>query len=1016
MRKLTLALIIIGFFLTAPFLTFAQSTVTGKVKDEKGDAMPGVFVGVNGSSTGVVTGIDGSFKIQIPSQNSTLVFSIIGYQSQSIELKGKNVINVLLVSDVKALDAVVVVGFGETKKVNLTGSVGTVKVDEKLVSRSTDNNLATALSGLVPGLAVRQGSGMPGNTNTELQVRGLGSVNNSSPLIVVDGMPDVNISTINMNDVESVSVLKDAASSAVYGSRAANGVILITTKSGKKSKPILKYTGSQTLTTPIKFYTNVEDYPRTIQLQMRGALNGNRATPYNWSTTEEWMAKGMIDPILYPNTDWYDIIFQNGILQNHNLSAAGGSDKMNFYISGGLTNQTGVVIRNTYKRYNFRTSLDYEIQKNIKIGTKIDANVSQTAYGLDDGISGDAIRNTNPGVTPKDPVTDRYGAAMAYGENAQASNLLAQYSIEHNEVNNKRLNGLVYGSWEPLKGLVARIDYGINYENFFRRDYSDPTKTYNLQTGQVVSILVSDNAGISNNMQSNYKSNLQFRINYDKELFKDHRLGATMVFTEEYWEDRSLSGSRLDRLYPTVLEISSALPTTQTTSGTSSSEGLRAYIGRLNYSIKDRYLLESTVRYDGSSKFADGNRFGVFPSVSGAWRISEESFFEPLKRTMNSAKIRISYGSLGNNSGVGRYEQRNTYQYTPYINNNTLVRGFSYSQMINPDFTWESTKVLNAGIELGFLNNMLTAEIDIYDRLTEGMIRPSDFSSFLTGYNPPRVNVGNLRNRGIETTLGFNKRYGKLTINASGNFSYNVNNLEKWNEYLSPGNTFINMPYRYIFTTLDNGIAQNWNDVYNNPYQANFTAPGDVLIKDINGDGRITSEDRVAQPRKMQEAPKINATLVWNMSYKGFDFSALFIGTAGRYDYWSDNLNTLRPRDTRFNFSDFHLNNTWDYYNRGATLPRLTISAGDDGGYNGGSNSYFLQNRSYLRFKNVQLGFTLPTEVAKRLSLSRCRMFITADNLLTITKWQGIDPEKDTSGDDFYPMLKTYSLGIHIDL
>ena len=233
-----------------------------------------------------------------------------------VQLDGKRVINVTIESDLKSLDEIVVVGFGETKKVNLTGSVGTVKVDEKLVNRSVDNNLGNALSGLVPGLAVRQGSGMPGNSNTELQIRGLGTVNNSNPLIVVDGIPDISISSINMNDVESVSVLKDAAASAVYGSRAANGVILITTKTGKNSKPVIRYSGNQSLAQPIKFYENITNYPRTIQLQMRGALAGNRATPYSWSTVEEWMAKGMLDPILYPNTDWYDLIFQNGMAKN----------------------------------------------------------------------------------------------------------------------------------------------------------------------------------------------------------------------------------------------------------------------------------------------------------------------------------------------------------------------------------------------------------------------------------------------------------------------------------------------------------------------------------------------------------------------------------------------------------------------------------------------------------------------------------------------------------------------------
>jgi TonB-linked SusC/RagA family outer membrane protein len=1014
MKKSILSTLILCLFLSVSSL-FAQQKITGIVKDAQGELLPGVSVSVGGTTIGTITGSDGSFKLQIPENRNELVFSFLGFKTKIVQLNGKSVINVTIESDLKSLDEIVVVGFGETKKVNLTGSVGTVKVDEKLVNRSVDNNLGNALSGLVPGLAVRQGSGMPGNSNTELQIRGLGTVNNSNPLIVVDGIPDVSISTINMNDVESVSVLKDAAASAVYGSRAANGVILITTKTGKNSKPVIRYSGNQTLSKPIKFYENITNYPRTIQLQMRGALAGNRATPYNWSTVEEWMAKGMLDPILYPNTDWYDLIFQNGMAKNHNISAAGSSDKMAFYLSGGFTDQSGTVINNTFKRYNFRTSIDYDIKKNIKIGTKLDANFSEFNYGLEDGIAGDALRNTNPGVTPIDPITGRYGAAMAYGENTQAANLLAQYSIDHNEELSKRINGIFYSSWEPIKGLVARIDYGINYTNRFSRSYSDPTSIYNLQTGGLVSILVGDNAGISNRNNDDYKTNLQLRLNYEKDLFKNHKLGATLVYTEEYWDERSLSGSRLNRLYPNILQISAADPTIQTVSGSSSAEGLRAYIGRFNYNISDKYLFEATTRYDGSSKFSDGNRYGIFPSISAGWRFSEESFFKPLQNIITSGKIRMSWGSLGNNSGVGRYEQRNTYQFTPYINNGSIVKGFSYSKMINPDFSWESTEVLNAGLQFGILNNLFTAEFDYYDRLTRGMIRPSDFSAFLTGYTPPRVNVGNLRNRGIEANLGFNKKIGQVLVNLLGNFSYNVNNLEEWNEYLSPGNRFLNMPYQFVYSNVSNGIAQNWNDVYNNPFQANFTAPGDLLIKDTNGDGRITSADRVAFENKMQNAPTVNSSLNYNMGWKGFDFSALIIGTLGRFDYWSDNLNTLSPRDTRFNFSELHYD-TWDYYNRGASLPRLTISAGDDGGNNGGENTFFLQDRSYLRLKNIQLGYTLPANVAKKLFLSRCRFFLTADNVFTATKWKGIDPEKDTSGSDFYPLLKTYAFGLNIDL
>ncbi len=1013
MNKAIFKLLFFGFLALLAYQANAQRTISGTVTAENGEKLPGVNVIIKGTTNGVITNIEGFYTITA-NNTDTLMFSFIGYEPKSIIVANNSTININMVSEYEQLDEVVVVGFGQMKKVNLTGSVSSVKFDEQITSRSLAN-VSTALSGLVPGLSVRQGSGMPGNNDTELLIRGLGTVNNAKPLVVVDGMPDVEIDRIDMNDVESISVLKDASAASVYGSRAANGVILITTKTGKNTKSQIRYSGSYAVTQPIKFYENLDNYPRTMALQIRGANAGNKESVYSWSAIEEWMAKSMIDPILYPNTDWYSIIFQNGTLQNHNISASGGNEKMNFYVSGGLMDQTGTVINNNYKRYNFRTNLDYKINNNITVGTTIDGQWSEMDYGMSDGIGGSGIRNTNPGVTPIDPLTGLYGGAMAYGENKQDANLLAEYSSSHNEKNKIGMNGNVFGIWNPFKGFSARVDYGIIFSNQFQRDWEDPTNTYNLQTGQLVSVLVGDNAGIDNRIDMDYKTNLQARINYTKEIFPDHNLGVMFAYTEEYWNERMLSAGRMDRLYPNILEIGAALPTTLDNDGSSSSEGLRAYIGRLNYDLRDRYLLELTARYDGSSKFAAGNQYGFFPSVSAGWRISEESFFSSLKPVINYTKFRISYGSLGNNSGVGRYEQRETFETTNYILDGKIVKGFSYSKMINPDFSWESTTILNVGLDMGLFNNMIFAEFDYYDRLTTGMIRPSDLSDFLFGYQAPRVNVGNLRNRGIEATLNYKRQFGDLSFNTNFNFSYNFNRLEKWNEYLNRGNEFIDMPYQFIYTYLDQGIVQTWNEIRNGPLQADYIAPGDVLLRDINGDGEINGDDQVAFPEKMQRRPTINTALTFNLNWRGFDFAAFFTGSAGRYDFWDDNLTTTSPRDNRFNFSQFHWTDTWNYYNRDGSLPRLTISAGDDGGKNTSSSTFNLQNRSFIRLKNLQLGYSLPKKLTSSLHISRFRVYMTADNLLTFTKWKGIDPEKDSSSDDFYPLLKSYALGVNIE-
>ncbi|MCF8381338.1 MAG: TonB-dependent receptor [Bacteroidales bacterium] len=1014
MNRSVLKILLLFLFALISDYAIAQKTISGTVTDENGNMLPGVSIIIQGTTTGAVTNLEGYYTISVPDESVVLQYSFIGYLEKSIPVEGNSTINVQLFPEVQTLDEIVVIGYGTRKKANLTGAVSTVKFDEKLTSRSLAN-VSTSLAGMVPGLSVRQGSGMPGNNNTELLIRGLGTVNNANPLIVVDGVPDVDIDRIDMNDVESISVLKDAASSAVYGSRAANGVILITTKSGSSGGAKIRYSGSYASTSPIKFYDNLTSYPKTMALHIRGANAGNKESVYQWGAIEEWMAKGLLDPVLYPNTDWYDVIFQNGVLQNHNISASGGDDKLNFYISAGLSDQTGVVINNDFKRYNFRTNLEYKVRKSITVGTRIDGQYSEMEYGMSDGIGGSGIRNTNPGVTPIHPVTGQYGAAMAYGENKQASNLYAEYSIDHNQKSKTGINGSLYGIWSPLKGLTTRIDYGLIYMNQFARDWSDPSKSYNLQTGEVVSILVGDNAGISNRFDLDTKTNFQARIDYQNEIFSGHNLGLMVAFTEESWNERMLSGSRNDRLYPNILEISAALPTIQEANGSSSAEGLRAFIGRLNYDINDRYLIEFSARYDGSSKFSEANQYGFFPSASAGWRISEEDFFSSLKDKINYAKLRISWGALGNNSGVGRYEQKETFETTNYILNNQIVKGFSYSKMIDPYFSWESTQVLNVGLDAGFFDNMIYAEFDYYDRLTTGMIRPSDLSDFLFGYQAPRINVGNLRNRGVESNITFNKRFGDMQFMTNFNLSYNVNNLEKWNEYLSPGNVFLNMPYQYIYSYKDQGIIQSWNEIINGPFQSNYIAPGDILLKDINGDGTIGGEDRLAYPEKMQRRPSINSSLTLNFAWKGFDFSTFINGTAGRYDFWGDNLTTTSPRDNRFNFSQFHWTDTWNYYNRDATMPRMTISAGEDGGRNGTDSNFWLQNRSFLRLKNVQLGYSLPKALINKIQVHKFRVYFTADNLLTFTKWQGIDPEKDTSGDDFYPLLKSYAFGVNIE-
>ncbi len=458
--------------------------ITGTVKDKLGETVIGANVTVKGTTNGAITDLDGKFSLQAP-PNATLVVSFIGYTTQEIELKGKNHIVVTLSEDSQALDEVVVIGYGTQKKVNLTGSVSAVKIDENIASRSI-TNVSSSLSGLVPGLVVSQSTGFAGGDGASLKVRGLGSINNSDPLIVVDGMPDVDINRINMNDIESISVLKDAASSAVYGSRAANGVILITTKSGlKESKAKVNYNGSYAWSSPVEFYDYMADYSRALTMHMRAAASGNNSTNFRPASAEQWLAMSMVDPILFPNTDQFDEMFRTGSIQNHTVSASGGSDKMNFYTSIGVMNQEGLQIHNDYSRYNMRLNLDYKIRDNVKIGVKTDGTWSERQTPRGSGLETAGLKYVISGVLNRHPETGEYGGSMAYGENTSAGNAIAEYEAYRTNTSRKEFNGNAYMEWEPLKDLKVNVSYALRYYNEFSKTVQNVVKQMNFQTGEV---------------------------------------------------------------------------------------------------------------------------------------------------------------------------------------------------------------------------------------------------------------------------------------------------------------------------------------------------------------------------------------------------------------------------------------------------------------------------------------------------------------------------------------------------
>ena len=1021
------------FFLSFIFLSLISTAqvkkITGQVTDSTGNPLQGVSVMVAKSKAGTSTDASGRFTINA-AVGATLVFTYGNHEAARIIVGDEMEYRVKLATPISALNDIVVIGYGRQKKVNLVGAVSTVTIDDKITDRALPN-ISEGLTGLVPGLSATQSTGMAGRNGAALLIRGLGTPNNSAPLVVVDGIPDVDINRVNINDIETVSVLKDAASASVYGSRAANGVILITTRTGRgMNKTIFAFNGNAALEKPTKGIDFLANYPLALTTEQRRAatntLPANQA--YKNGTIDQWMALGMIDPLRYPNTDWWNIIMRDGKSQNYNVSATGGNDRSNFFISVGERNENGLQINNDYKQYNARFNFDYKLKNNMNTGVKFNGNWSNFTYALEEGFTDPASTNTAgldmqyavAGITPYDPTSGMYGGVMAYGEDPQAYNPYQQYMNAPNHQTRQEINATAYWDWTPIKGLTAGLDYNMIYYNQFNWSAPTPAQAFNFQTNAYGSrVYFGPNAAVSNTNLNGYKTLMNARLNYHTSFGANHDLSALFVYSEEYWNDRTLGASRNDRLSPSITEIDGALPNVYSNNGTDSAEGLRSYIGRVNYTAYGKYLLEGDMRVDGSSKFAPGQRYGFFGSGAVGWRFTEENFLKPFfDKFLSSGKIRASYGSLGNNAGVGRYEQQTLLSANNYMIGGTGVIGLVNSKLVNQNLSWESTNVLNLGLELSFLNSRLTTEIDVYDRLTKGIIQGSQLSNLLAGaFPPPRTNIGNMRNRGAELTVGWRDRVGSVNYGVSINGSYNKTRLEKWSQLLTRGATytgsnnvsstvFINMPYNYVYTYVDGGIAQTWANIYNSTPQG--AQPGDIIRQDLNGDGRIDANDQKAL-QASRDRPTTSYTLNAYASWKGIDIGMLWTGTAGRKDFWLNAFNNVNFSATRYAVTQQDITNPWSVENRGGWWPRIGGS-----GNNTAQTTFWLYDMSYLRLKNVQLGYTFPKPMFKKLGVANFRIALLAENLLTISSFPGLDPEKAGNNNNLYPLNKSYSAAVQL--
>ena len=1015
-RLLGASLCIWGICVVQTAIAQEKRAVKGTVRDAQGAAIPGVTVGVKHTATGAVTGPDGVFRLNA-SEQDTLVISFIGYDKKEVAVKQQTDLKIKLDASATSLNETVVVGYGVQKKVNLSGAVTSVNFDKTMQSRPV-TDLSTALSGMAPGVSISQASGQPGRENAAIRIRGVGTLNDANPFILVDGI-ESNMSDVNMADVESISVLKDAAAAAIYGSRAANGVVLITTKKGKKGKTSVSYNGYYGVQKATKLFDMVSDYPTYMQLMNRIAVSDNPGStlPFKQATIDSW--KNATDRTLFPNTDWMDVLFGQGQLTGHTVSVSGGSEKTSYYMSLDYLHNEGIMKNTSQDRYMMRVNADHEISKKIKIGANIALTWKDRKEPQDVGTVLTNAASTTPGMTPK--ITDangtRYGGRNTDDENGQLDNPLQYIETWFRPNRQQRTFAKVYGEWAIVEGLKLQVNGAADYFNTSQKNYAYAgaiQNRWNFQKNIVAQQLDQQPATLAQLDSTNLHLTYFATLNYNKNFGADHHFNALAGMSSESIKGTLFTGSIQN--FPTndTWELGAGLEQPKV-GGTSNLYRIISYFGRINYDYKNKYLLEANLRRDGSSKFRSGLQYGTYPSFSAAWRLLEEPFLkDAIPGWVNNLKVRASWGKLGNDriplfSYMSLYSAGQNYSY-----GGTISAGVTPLTMANPNITWEKTTTSNLGVDANLFNDHFNLTFDVFKRRTSDILVKLGLSSLYGGLTPPYQNVGVVDNKGWELTMGYNNKAGAVSYGISGNVSNIKNEVVKYQ-----GNAFSTIAGAAVikegwsigslYGLQTAGIFQNDDDVKAWAAQrtAGLNKPGDLRFVDVTGDKVVNGSDHVNMGNTI---PKWYFGLNLNAGYKGFDLALLFQGVGGVNRYYQDNWYTTGIRSGRE--INAEMLNAWTPENPNTNIPRLTAASNTD---NTQANTFWVQNASFVRLKNIQLSYTIPKKMFNS-TLQSIRVYVNAQNAFTWTKFKGLDPEvSDYSQSGIqYPNVRVISGGVNV--
>src|SRR5690554_2075076 len=1003
----------------------AQRVISGAVSDDTDQALPGVYVLLKGSSNGTITDIDGGYTIEVVNNTDTLIFQMLGMETQEIVVGNQSIIDVKMASSFSDMNEVVVVGYGVQKKVNLTGSVASVDMSEVAASRPI-TSLSSGLSGLAAGLSVSQGNGRPGADNATLRVRGQGTLNNADPLIIIDGAVG-NINDVNPQDVENISVLKDAASASIYGSRAANGVILITTKQGKEGTVRINYNSYYSITQPTNLVKTVTNYADYMEMINEGYYNTdpNSARIFSQESIDLWRANEGGDPLKYPNVDWTDEVFQNNLLQNHNLSFNGGTETVRYFGSFGYMDNPGIIEKSGYQRFSARLNLEADLKPWLTLGMRLNGLNGKTEIGtniLNDVFTYAAA--STPGMVLRAP-DGRFGSVNNPEDDSQSNNVLHRLNSRKGAIEQNKMVSRFYGTLRPMTGITVEGSFNYTFDDEFRYEQPVFHDRWNFLTNTIASSGIG-RTSVSNRNEKDYSYFMDGIVRYDKEILDGLQMNLMVGASQEYYKSLHFNASKLDLVDP-GLSVIDAATMDAAAGGNASDWTMRSFFGRLNLVWEDRYLFEANIRRDGTSRFAAGDsRWGVFPSFSAGWRLIEEGFLKDVN-WLDDLKVRASWGSLGNNS-VGNYEYQAVYNSSNYILNNNLFVGFARTALSNAALTWESTYITNLGVDYGFYSGKLSGSLDVFHKLTKNILINLPAPAVVGNASIPKQNAAQVLNKGIEVNLSWRDKIGQSMYYVGGNFSYIKNEVTKFkgeDRTISGANLIqegfpINVQYvravdRIIQTEADLQLVQNIieNAPINpetgtkiNPF-ASYGTPvlGDFLYKDLNGDGTINDEDRYAVGNGT--SPHIVLGLNFGIDYKNFDLSGLIHGNLGLQSFYLDNY--FRP-SVRWGYqiNQEIADGRWYPGRTDAEYPRLLDYSQTR---NTLASDFWVQNRSFVRLKNIQLGYTLPSVITQKISMSSIRVYGSLENYLTFTKFKGFDPE--VNGAD-YPTLKQTLIGLSV--